>query len=476
MKKSIFAFAVLSAFILSACDFNKTNQPEEKPAKDTTAAEVIPESFPRKHLIEEFTGQDCGYCPYGMDCIHEFIENDTNWIVVLHHYGYTADNFSVRGSDQITSRLRVDGAPSMTIDRAKTKTEDGTAVVFHPGYLPSTDKTQFESTTFASVRINNEYDQGSNVLTVNVSGALCNDEHPNLKLTVLIKESGMIDYQSDYYNTFEGWKSFCHTNAVRAYLTAALGDTISVDTTRHYNAEFALKMNAKWVPENCMVVAFLSEDFQPVVQAAQCPVVAGTQGGAEITHGGVEANPVSESYPEPDATSGPSDFSDNRQETMDIVQVSYQAYPSYGFNYWTIMGYSTTNTVNVYGNDCNPFAYMYVFTALDETTIPVGTYPFTTTLEPGTAYAGYRDDAHFEVGGSRFYFTHAGYLAQGYLVPVTQWLIAEGTLTVTATGWSVNGTARNGAPINLVGTQPLRKTQANMPIRYQIERKEHLFQ
>ena len=49
--------------------------------------EPIPDSFPKTHLIEEFTGQSCGYCPYGMDCIHDFMADDTNFILVLHHYG-----------------------------------------------------------------------------------------------------------------------------------------------------------------------------------------------------------------------------------------------------------------------------------------------------------------------------------------------------------------------------------------------------
>lgn len=84
----------LSTLMLTACE-------------PDTPSEPILEAYPKKHLIEEFTGQDCGYCPYGMNCIHEFMGNDTNWVLVLHHYGYQKDHFSVSGSQTITKALKV---------------------------------------------------------------------------------------------------------------------------------------------------------------------------------------------------------------------------------------------------------------------------------------------------------------------------------------------------------------------------------
>ena len=38
------------------------------------SAQEVPSSFPRKFLIEHFTGDQCGYCPYGMYSIVEHIE------------------------------------------------------------------------------------------------------------------------------------------------------------------------------------------------------------------------------------------------------------------------------------------------------------------------------------------------------------------------------------------------------------------
>ena len=46
----------------------------------TFATEAIPTSFPRKHLIEHFTGEACGYCPYGMESIEEYVTNHPNCV------------------------------------------------------------------------------------------------------------------------------------------------------------------------------------------------------------------------------------------------------------------------------------------------------------------------------------------------------------------------------------------------------------
>ena len=462
--------ALLAAVCLTACEPKNT---PETPA--TPQEEPIPASFPKKHLIEEFTGQDCGYCPYGMDCIHKFTANDTNWIVVLHHYGYQKDNFSVAGSQTITTALGVSGAPNMAINRAKTKNGAGTSVLFHPGYLDSTKKSQFADSTYASVNISNSYDASSRTLTVKVNGIVAPEETPALQLTVLVKESGMVDYQKDYYNTYEGWKEFRHTNAVRAFLTAAKGDVIEVENHR-YSAEYSVSLNSKWVPENCMVVAFLSEAFKPVVQAEQKPVVAGTQGGADIQHGGITRVPVEDYYPEPDATSGPGTFSGKQSEPMTWAQASYQTYSQYGFNYWEIAAGNTSDVVSVYNTSCVRYATIYLFTKTSETTIPLGTYTFDLSMQPGSAYAGARDDEEFYVGGSKFYFANKSYYSQGYLYPMAEWLIADGTLTITETGWEVNGHAHNGADIRLEGsTQIVNNGKAQMPMK-QPKRKAQEFE
>ncbi len=417
--------------------------------------EDTPTSFPKKHLIEEFTGQDCGYCPDGMNSISSFINGEDNWVLVLHHAGFYQDNFTVKGSETISDKMDVNGAPSVSIDRQLTSYYEGVKTVFHPGYLSSDMKSQYESTTYASIDIANTYDASSRTLNVHVSGFIAKEDYPSLQLTVLVKESGMIDYQSDYYYTFEGWKEFRHTNAVRAFLTAAIGDALTIGSDHRYSTDLSLVLDASWVPENCMVVAFLSEAFKPVVQAEQSPVVSGSKGGADITHGGVSAVPVSSFYPEPSANAKPADYSKLDAEELTTAEAYYETDKENNVNRWTIQAYSTNRTVIVDGVSTYPFAQIFLFTKTKQTALPNGTYVFSTTIEPGTAYAGVRNDEEFYIDGSEFMFTNRSYFNQGYLVPQAQWLIARGKLVITDTDWSVTGTARNGQPIRLIGTSPI---------------------
>lgn len=466
MKRLLYvsAFAAIVLLAFTGCE---TNAPQPQPEP-----EPQPTSYPKKHLIEEFTGQTCGYCPMGMDYIHAFTGNDSNYITILHHAGYADDNFTIAGSKTISNTLGVSGAPSVCINRDYTEYTDEYGrkkknIVFHPAYLEDTGREQFESITFASIEIQNTYDSGTKELKVEVSGNVLVDDLSSLYLTVLVKESGMIDKQADYLNTFEGWDEFRHENAVRAFLTAAKGDTVRIQDQK-YSATYTLTLADKWVADNCMVVAFLSENFKYIVQAEQTPVVAGTKGGADIVHGGITPVPVPDYYPESSATGGPSDYSRHEADTINAAMAIYTPLPADGVNYWHIQAYDLYASVLINRTACVPFADLYFITEYNAspTSVPTGTYPFVSTYLPGTAEAGFRDDEEMAIGGSQFYYVNKAYLAQGYLVPVAKWLIADGTLVITDTGWSVDGHARNGKEIHIVGTTPITfQGRASAPAR-----------
>jgi len=291
MKKiSSFALLGIIALALFACENKQAANNEQQPAQQE---ETIPASFPRKHLIEEFTSQYCGYCPNGMDFVHDFMSKDTNYILVLHHAGFQADNFTIKESSKTSSTLKVAGAPNVSVDRVKTTYMDEdlkkevSETVFHPYYLSTLDLTQYVDTTYASINIKNTYDPATRQLSVIVSGIVIPKDHPELNLSIFIKESGMIDIQADYIQTKNGWKEFRHTNAAREYLTEFKGDQLTMLDDHHYELQYITVLNEKWNADNCMVVAFLGEAFQPVIQVAEQPVVAGTKGGADIQHGGI---------------------------------------------------------------------------------------------------------------------------------------------------------------------------------------------
>ena len=95
------------------------------------SAQEIPASFPRKYLIEHFTGEDCGYCPAGMFNIVEYCTKRTNTpcIWVSHHYGYKPDEYTIPESTKIGATNAVEGAPNMAINRTKIT---GPSIAFSP--------------------------------------------------------------------------------------------------------------------------------------------------------------------------------------------------------------------------------------------------------------------------------------------------------------------------------------------------------
>ena len=260
------------------------------------SAQEVPSSFPRKYLIEHFTGDQCGYCPYGMYSIVEYTQQtSTPCIWVSHHYGYNQDEYTISESSKIASTCGVSGAPNMAINRTKVM---GTAIAFHPGYLvedgmAETIANKCATTAEASVVINHTYNAETRELNVTVSGQVANTTTTEYLLTVLIKENGLIGKQADYYWSWKtsGYKEFMHPCVVRDVLNASpYGDTVKVEN-QAYSKTLTYTIPEKWVAENCNVVAYITPlAKKPIINAEETPVVAGTTGGAEYQPFGITEN------------------------------------------------------------------------------------------------------------------------------------------------------------------------------------------
>ena len=261
------------------------------------SAQEVPSSFPRKYLIEHFTGDQCGYCPYGMYSIMEYSTyyTTTPCIWVSHHYGYNNDEYTIPESAKIGSTCGVQGAPNMAMNRTKVQ---GSTIAFHPGYLVEDGMAEIiadkcDTTAEASVVIEHTYNAETRQLDVTVSGQVANTEVTEYLLTVLIKENGLIGKQADYYWSWKtaGYKEFMHPCVVRDLLTVSqLGDTVKVEN-QAYSMTFTYTVSEKWVAENCNVVAYITPlAKKPIINAEETPLVAGSTGGTEYQPFGITEN------------------------------------------------------------------------------------------------------------------------------------------------------------------------------------------
>ena len=437
MKTKFFHF--LFSLAIFAALFSSCERDQQEPSSND---KPLLESFPRKQLLEHFTGETCGYCPYGMAMIEEAISsNKSNYVWISNHAGFADDEFTIAESKNIARQFGVTSAPSVMLNRQNWKytDEDGvhSSKVFHPYYLTEF-KSKTSNVTTASIAIDNNYDPETKQLKVTVSGQSI-DPYALLSVTVAIKESGLHGPQADYYNTWEGWADFVHINVVRAYLTNYKGEPVAIQNNE-YTLSFSYDWNDAWNAGNSSVVAFITDDeTKEVLNAEEKPIVNGTEGGSNIMHEGITPVSVPDTYPEYDAVP---------DEAVNAVFSSggYYLYGKTGNAKVVCVQLRSDNAITYNRQNAVPFAIIYFVLPNDAVGIPEGTYALNHDPSVCDAWAGTRNDEEFSINGSLFFLANTTYLKQGYLVG-SEWLVNTGTISVSAEGISYDAVTLNGSTI-----------------------------
>lgn len=468
LMKKLFVFLTVGLTVMATgCN------PTEKEIDDPTEKGIdnptnpLPESFPRKQLIEQFTGEACGWCPDGMNSIEEAIKGkEDQYVWVSNHAGYYDDEFTIRASKSLASKFKINSAPSMMLNRQKWSYRDSEGnhneIVLHPGYL-SQLTSKVETTSSVSVNITNAFDAAAGKLKVTVSGQSL-DTVNTLKLTIIVKESGLHGKQSDFVYSWQGWQDFIHTHVVRLFATNYLGDTLKLDGN-DYSAEYEISWNAGWKAENSCVVAFVTNaSSNEVLNANESPVVEGTKGGNDITHGGVTPVPVPETYPEYDTV--PAKVADLTYET---ARWGYVGDLNNG-NKVIELDLISSMRARYDGNYVNPVSVIYLIVD-NVTALPQGTFSFDESGAKGTAWAGFRNDEIFELDGSCFYLAWTSYLTEYDYIYGSQWLLSKGNVTIGENSVDFEATSLIGSTIKghfegefgTIATQNM--PQAKLPVR-----------
>ena len=406
------------------------------------SAQEVPSSFPRKYLIEHFTGDKCGNCPYGMYSIMEYRDYLTNTpcIWVSHHEGYNTDEYTIPESAKIASTCGVNGAPNMAMNRTKMM---GTTIAFHPAYLvedgmAETIANKCDTVAEASVVIDHTFNAETRELSVTVSGQVANTATTAYLLSVLIKENGLIGTQADNFWSWQyvNWKEFMHPCVVRDLLTVSqLGDTVKVEN-QAYSKTFTYTVSEKWVAENCCVVAYITPlNKKPIINAEETPLVAGTTGGAEylpfgITEGKEPTNATKLKFDALELNK----VTDNKLEVKLVASSSTRSEQYGPLKMVVHLEFNTPGSI-----------------------IPADTLEFVAGDELNTFSAGTVDLAEQTFGGSRLQY----YMAADLETLCHTWRIKSGTFQREATGgFSVNGKLDNGKNFAITCTATLPEETA----------------
>lgn len=371
-------------------------------------AQEVPASFPRKFLLEHFTGSACGQCPEGMEAIKTFLSEQTvPYIWVSHHHGYGNDEYSIEESEKIHLSLGNNGAPDVAINRTKYVGN----ITFTPVYLIHPSVTIVDDTIAeASVVIAHTYDSTNRKVDITVSGQVANTEVTEYLLTILIKENRLVGRQADnkYSVKATPWIEYMHSRTIRDVITPIFGDTISV-VDQSYKHTVSYTISEEWKSENCCIVAYLTPlGRKPIINAEQMPLVAGTTGGEEyLPYGITESTKPKKEY-ELDSIYI-SKYSDDVLEVLLFDDATIQA-----------------NTT------VKPVIRLYVNTKSD--TLKAGTYPIQMDEAIGSITAGYRIDEQMAFGGSVLTYVALPQLMQGSLAPAHIWRIISGEMIVDEKG------------------------------------------
>lgn len=279
-------------FYLGSCD--KIEEPYSKTiVTGDTAACPVPE-FPivttlkKRVLLEDYTGHTCVNCPKAAITAHNLKQTHGDQLVLLAvHAGFFANPTS---AGDFTYDFRSEagtawdnffgvgmvGNPNGMINRVGYPNNHISAPAGWGAAVSNALLTQ----PLVDLQMINEYDSAERKLCTHVKTRFVTTIDKNLKLIVVLTESGIIQPQKN--NDADAGVvpviyDYEHNHVLRTAISSTWGNTIA--TTGSVNPESVIKtfkyiLKQKYLPENCTVVAFVyDDDTKEILQAVESGII-----------------------------------------------------------------------------------------------------------------------------------------------------------------------------------------------------------
>lgn len=230
-------------------------------------------------LLEEFTGKGCTNCPKGSREIENLLVSyPNNLIAVSIHAGFFAnpvqfpygqyDLRSPQAQDLLDLLGPIDGYPSGTVNR----TPVSGSIQLSANQWASAITQQLQTEPAVELSISKTYNETTRELNVTVTGIAKQPVSGDLRLSIMLTESGIIDAQDD----FEAGgvvDNYVHKHVLRNMLTPAAGAPLfsSLSTGQTFNKSYTTTLDPGWNPMNMEIVAFISN-----VQGSSIPILQAT--------------------------------------------------------------------------------------------------------------------------------------------------------------------------------------------------------
>lgn len=252
-----------------------------KPSASGTIATIANlKTFPRNVLIEEFTTEQCVYCPDAAAGLHSFLTSypdlASRVAVVCHHAGFYTDWLTIDASEQYTWFYGGGGtyAPAFMYDRYAW---DGkTPVVSRDGYKESVE-ARIAKTSYANIKLTANFNADKSAINVTAD---CergwNFSSTPARITLFLTEDNIKARSQS-----GGGSSFIHQHVLRS-VNDTWGKVLNwSDNNASYTYTFNL--DASWKKEDLKVVAIISgfdsSNVTNCVVENAAAVVPGTETG-----------------------------------------------------------------------------------------------------------------------------------------------------------------------------------------------------
>ena len=232
----------------------------------STEQEIYASGFPRKVLIEKFTGQSCSACPNGAEIIKATrAAFEGRSIEVAHHEGFGPDAFTIDESKEYANFFysQPKFSPAIMIDRNVANSENPESVVGRvndnatPLFTEDALAKALESIAPLNINITHTYNETNRQLAVTISGEAI-QALPNARVNVWLTQSNIKAFQ------IKGGDDYSHNHAIRATLTGTWGQELVLTPDNKYEMTFRYQLPEKIgdfdvVIDDMEIVAFIAD-------------------------------------------------------------------------------------------------------------------------------------------------------------------------------------------------------------------------
>jgi len=226
------------------------------------------ETYTKKVLLEDYTGQACQNCPRAAEQAHEIQEQYGEQVVVIAvHAGYYAEPTSSYPNDFTTdtgdawdthfgnSSL---GNPNGMVDRINYPN-------FHVLQFSQWEEKvslQLQTMPTVGIQLAVNYNPASGLICVDTQTEVLTSLETNLHLTVVLIESGIISDQTDSSQDPQHVVDYEHNHVLRKGLTNPWGESLGQESylqSELFTQRYSIEKQADWDINNMAVIAFVSD-------------------------------------------------------------------------------------------------------------------------------------------------------------------------------------------------------------------------